>query len=180
MLLFSRRKCNYDGLEERRKRIQNIEHRGDEIVHEIYERLLKSFVTPLDRDQIAKLASLYDDVLDLIDGVVTRLYLYEIKTPTETMRRFTETVTKAVEEVDSTFAAMHEMKVRSIEAHCNEVDRLENEADELLHEALAALFKSQDAVAIIKLKEIYELMENITDKCEDVVQEIRSIIIEYS
>jgi hypothetical protein len=171
---------NYDRLEERRGQIANIEHHGDEIVHEIYERLLKSFVTPLDRDEIAKLASLYDDVLDFIDGVVTRLILYEIKTPTDTMRKFTEIVTKAVEEIDFAFAAIREIKVEYIEARCNEVDRLENEADEILHEALAALFRSQDAIMIIKLKEIYELMETITDKCEDVVQEIRSIIIEYS
>src|SRR5208282_140823 len=124
---------NYDRLEERRGQIASIEHHGDEIVHEIYERLLKSFVTPLDRDEIAKLASLYDDVLDFIDGVVTRLLLYEIKTPTDTMRRFTEIVTKAVEEIDFAFAAIREIKVQYIEARCIEVDRLENEADEILH-----------------------------------------------
>jgi predicted phosphate transport protein (TIGR00153 family) len=170
----------YDGLEEKRERIKDIEHRGDEIVHEIYERLMKSFVTPLDRDEIAKLASLYDDVLDFIDAVVNRLFLYEIKAPTDAMRRLTETVTKAVEEIDFAFAGIHEIKIPYIEARCNEVDRLENEADQILNEAVAALFKSHDAIMIIKLKEIYELMETITDKCEDVVQVIRAVIIEHS
>jgi predicted phosphate transport protein (TIGR00153 family) len=160
--------------------MKDIEHRGDEIVHQIYEQLMKTFVTPLDREEIAKLASLYDDVLDYIEAVVSRLYLYEIEKPTETMRKFADLVTKTVEEIDFAFAAIHEIKAPGIEARCNEVDRLENEADDLLNESVAALFKTHDTLAIMKLKEIYELMEIITDKCEDVVQVIRNIILEYS
>jgi predicted phosphate transport protein (TIGR00153 family) len=160
--------------------MKDIEHRGDEIVHQIYEQLMKTFVTPLDREEIAKLASLYDDVLDYIEAVVSRLYLYEIGTPTDTMRKFADLVTKTVEEIDFAFAAIHEIKAPGIEARCNEVDRLENEADDLLNESVAALFKTNDTLAIMKLKEIYELMEIITDKCEDVVQIIRNIILEYS
>ena len=171
---------NYDGLEERRKLIQSIEHRGDEIVHEIYERLLKSFVTPLDRDQIAQLASLYDDVLDFIDGVAKRLKLYEIKTSTEEMKKLAQIVLKSVEEIDVAFGLIHKITAPDIDARCIEVDRLENEADSVLHESVAALFKTEDAITIIKLKEVYEFLESITDKCEDVVQELRNIVVEYS
>ncbi len=171
---------NYDDLSVRRDRIKDIEHQGDEIVHDIYEHLVKSFVTPIDREDISKLASLYDDVLDYIYAVVNRLYLYEISTPTEPMRRFTDTVVKSVQEIDIAFAGIQKIKAPQIEARCIEVDRLENEADVVLNEAVASLFKTQDAITIIKMKEVYELMETITDKCEDVVQVIRDIILEYS
>ncbi len=171
---------NYDNLAVKRDRIKDIEHNGDEIVHDIYDHLVKSFVTPIDREDISKLASLYDDVLDYIYAVVNRLYLYEIDTPTEPMRRFTDTVVKSVQEIDVAFAGIQKIKGPDIEARCIEVDRLENEADVILNETVAKLFKTQDAITIIKMKEIYELMETITDKCEDVVQVIRDIILEYS
>ena len=171
---------NYNNLAMKRDRIKDIEHDGDEIVHDIYDHLVKSFVTPIDREDISKLASLYDDVLDYIYAVVNRLYLYEIDTPTEPMRRFTDTVVKSVQEIDVAFAGIQKIKAPDIEARCNEVDRLENEADVVLNESVASLFKTQDAITIIKLKEVYELMETITDKCEDVVQVIRDIVLEYS
>ncbi len=171
---------NYDNLPGKRDRIKEIEHQGDEIVHEIYDHLVKSFVTPIDREDISKLASLYDDVLDYIYAVANRLNLYEIEAPTEPMRRFTDTVVKSVQEIDIAFAGIQKIKARDIEARCNEVDRLENEADVVLNESVASLFKTRDAISIIKLKEVYELMETITDKCEDVVQVIRDIVLEYS
>ena len=171
---------DYGNLPEKRNQIKDIEHRGDEIVHEIYEHLGKTFITPIDREEIGKLASLYDDVLDFIDAVANRLYLYEIERPTDVMQKMTDLVVSSVKEIDFAFALIHRIKAPEIETRCNEVDRLENEADVLLNESVAALFKSHDAVAIIKLKEVYELLETITDKCEDVVQMIRTIILEYS
>ena len=171
---------NFDNLNVMRDRIKDIEHKGDDIVHSIYERLVKTFITPIDREDISKLASLYDDVLDYIYAVANRLYLYEIKSPTEPMRRFTDIVVKSVQEIDFAFASIQKIKAPEVEARIIEVDRLENEADEVLNESVADLFKTSDAVAIIKMKEIYELMEAITDRCEDVVQVIRDIILEYS
>src|SRR5881296_4523633 len=171
---------NFDQLADKRNKIKDIEHEGDNIVHSIYDRLIKTFITPIDREDISKLASLYDDVLDYIYAAVNRLYLYEISSPTEPMRRFTELVLKSVREIDFAFASIQKIKASEIEARCTEVDTLENEADVVLNESVAALFKTTDAIAIIKFKEIYELMETITDKCEDVVQVIRDIILEYS
>ncbi len=155
-------------------------HDGDNIVHSIWDHLVKTFITPIDREDISKLASLYDDVLDYIEAVANRLYLYEIRSPTEPMRRFTDIVVKSVQEIDFAFASIQKIKAGEVESRIIEVDRLENEADVVLNESVAALFKTNDAIAIIKLKEIYELMETITDKCEDVVQVIRDIILEYS
>ena len=171
---------NFDQLADKRNKIKDIEHEGDNIVHSIYDRLIKTFITPIDREDISKLASLYDDVLDYIYAAVNRLYLYEISSPTEPMRRFTELVVKSVREIDFAFASINKIKAPEVESRIIEVDRLENEADVVLNEAVAALFKTTDAISIIKLKEIYELMETITDKCEDVVQVIRDIILEYS
>src|SRR5881398_4074394 len=171
---------NFDQLADKRDKIKDIEHQGDNIVHSIYDRLVKTFITPIDREDISKLASLYDDVLDYIYAVVNRLYLYEVASPTEPMRRFADLVLKSVREIDFAFASIQKIKASEIEARCNEVDTLENEADVVLNESVAALFKTGDAISIIKFKELYELMETITDKCEDVVQVIRDIILEYS
>ena len=171
---------NFDRLAEKRNKIKDIEHDGDNIVHSIWDQLVKTFITPIDREDISKLASLYDDVLDYIEAVANRLYLYEIRSPTEPMKRFTDIVVKSVQEIDFAFASIQKIKAPEVESRIIEVDRLENEADVVLNESVAALFKTNDAIAIIKLKEIYELMETITDKCEDVVQVIRDIILEYS
>ncbi|HYY90853.1 MAG TPA: DUF47 family protein [Candidatus Dormibacteraeota bacterium] len=171
---------NFDRLSEMRTKIKDIEHEGDDIVHSIYDHLVKTFITPIDREDIAKLASLYDDVLDFIEAVANRLSLYEIRSPTEPMRRFTEIVVKSVEEIDFAFGSINKIKAPEVEKRIIEVERLENEADVVLNEAVASLFKTNDAISIIKLKEIYELMETVTDKCEDVVQVIRDIILEYS
>lgn len=171
---------NFDQLAVMRKKIKGIEHEGDNIVHSIYDRLVKTFITPIDREDIAKLASLYDDVLDYIEAVANRLYLYEIPAPTEPMRKLTDIVLKSVEEIDFAFASIKKIKAPEVEKRIIEVDRLENDADVVLNESVAALFKTNDAISIIKLKEIYELMEMITDRCEDVVQVIRDIILEYS
>ncbi len=171
---------NFDRLAEKRNKIKDIEHDGDNIVHSIWDHLVKTFITPIDREDISKLASLYDDVLDYIEAVANRLYLYEVRSPTEPMRRFTDIVVKSVQEIDFAFASIQKIKAPEVESRIIEVDRLENEADVVLNEAVAALFETNDAIAIIKMKEIYELMETITDKCEDVVQVIRDIILEYS
>jgi len=179
-MAFSELIQNFDQLADKRNRIKDIEHHGDEIVHSIYDRLVKTFITPIDREDISKLASLYDDVLDYIYAVVNRLYLYEVDSSTEPMRRFADLVLKSVREIDFAFASIQKIKASEIETRCNEVDTLENEADVVLNESVAALFKTNDAISIIKFKEIYELMETITDKCEDVVQVIRDIILEYS
>jgi len=170
----------YDHIGDKRGRIKDIEHHGDEIVHSIYDHLAKTFVTPIDREDISKLASLYDDVLDYIYAVANRLYLYEIDAPTEPMRKLTDIVVKCVEEIDFAFASIKKIKAPEIEVRCNEVDRLENEADVILNDSVAYLFKTMDPIMIMKLKEVYELMETITDKCEDVVQVIRDIVLEYS
>lgn len=171
---------NFDAMNERRKRMKDIEHRGDEIVHEIYERINRSFITPIDREDITKLASLYDDVLDFMYAVVNRLVLYQIKSPTVPMVKFAEIVRSSVENIHQAFLFMRKLDKKEIDVKCIEVDRLENEADSLLNESVAELFKEKDIVTILKLKEIYEYLETVTDKCEDVSFVLRDVTIKYT
>ena len=167
----------FDNMEERRKEFKDIEHNGDEIVHDIYERVNRSFITPIDQEDLTRLASGYDDVLDFMYLVMNRLVLFEIKGTTQPMIEFVGIVRASVEQLHSAFGSLSKPNPAIIDRACIEVDRLENEADVLLNEAVAALFKSQDVISILKLKEIYEHLETITDRCEDVSFIIRDILI---
>lgn len=171
---------SFDGMEERRKEFKGIEHNGDEIVHDIYERVHRSFITPIDQEDLTRLASRYDDVLDFMYLVMNRLVLFEIKGPTQAMVELAGIVRQSVEQLHSAFTSLHRLDPAIIDTACIEVDRLENEADVLLNEAVATLFKSQDVISILKLKEIYEHLETITDRCEDVSLILRDVMIKQS
>ena len=170
----------FDQVADRRQEFKEIEHEGDEIVHEIYERVNKSFITPIDQEDLTKLASLYDDVLDIMYAVMNRIVLFEITGPTDSMKRFGEIVRASVEEIHKAVVSMRKTDKTEIERACREVDSLENEADVLLNESVAALFRSQDVIGILKLKEIYEYLETVTDTCEDLSFVIRDIMIKHS
>lgn len=170
----------FNNVEGRRKEFKDIEHQGDEIVHEIYERVNKSFITPIAQEDLTKLASLYDDVLDYMYAIMNRLVLFEIKESTESMVKFAAIVRASVEEIHKAVVSMRRSDRAEIERACREVDSLENEADVLLNESVAALYKSNDLIGILKLKEIYEFLEQATDKCEDLSFVIRDIMIRHS
>ncbi len=170
----------FDNMEERRKEFKDIEHNGDEIVHDIYERVHRSFITPIDQEELTRLASRYDDVLDFMYSVMNKLVLFEIKGPTPTMVEFTGIVRASVEQLHAAMTSLRKLDTATIDRACIEVDRLENEADVLLNESEAALFKSEDVISILKLKEIYEFLETVTDRCEDVSLVIRDIMIKHS
>jgi predicted phosphate transport protein (TIGR00153 family) len=171
---------NFDRLDERRKELKETEHVGDDIVHEIYHRVNQTFITPIDQQDITDLASLYDDVLDFIYAVINRLALYEVDVSTGTMVALARLVTRSVDEVHQAFLSMRKLDEAEIETRCREIDRLENEADELLNDSVADLFKGKDAVHLLKMKEIYEHLEGVTDRCEDVSQELRDIILKHT
>ena len=170
----------FENIEDRRREFKETEHEGDEIVHEIYERVNKSFITPIDQEDLTKLASLYDDVLDIMYAVMNRVVLFEISGPTDPMRQFAGIVKASVEQTHKAVVSMRKADKAEIERACREVDSLENEADVLLNESVAALFRSKDVIGILKLKEVYEYFENVTDKCEDLSFVIRDIMIKHS
>jgi predicted phosphate transport protein (TIGR00153 family) len=168
---------NFEDREAKYKQIRDLEHKGDTMVHNIFERLDKAFITPIDHEDLAKLASTFDDVIDNIYGVAKRIIIYEIREPTMEMFEFTELVVQSASEIDSTLSLIQKLDQPEVERRCIEVDRLENLADDLLNRSVGNLFKTNDPIQIMKLKEIYERYEIITDKCEDVTDVIHDIVL---
>jgi hypothetical protein len=162
------------------ERIKDIEHAGDTLTHEIVRRLNTTFLTPIDREDIYALACRLDDVLDLIDAVASRLELYRIEAPTDGCIAMGKIIVKTAEETDRAVRCLRTLSP-FYHKHAIEVNRLENEADRLLREQLAALFEgATDAIEVIKWKELYETMESVTDRCEDVVNVIEGIVLKMA
>ena len=172
---------NYEHLAEKQEEIKNIEHKGDTLVHEIFEELNKSFITPIDHEDISKLASSFDDVLDYIDGTAYRLKLYEIEKPEENMIKLAEILVEQASELDMALKGLRNLKnPQLIEERCIEVNRLENHADDIYKNSVAELFKRKDAIEIMKLKEVYERLEFATDKAEDAANVISDVVVKNS
>jgi predicted phosphate transport protein (TIGR00153 family) len=158
------------------RQIVDLEHAGDTLTHELVRKINTTFVTPIDREDIYALASRLDDVLDLIEAVSDRLILYKIKTPTEGARELAEIIVKSAEETDKAVRCLRTLSP-FYHKHCVEVNRLENEADRIYKSLVADLFENEDPVAIFKWKELYETMEEVTDRCEDVANVIEGIAL---
>lgn len=172
---------NYENINEKQQKIKDIEHQGDDFVHEIFEELNKTFITPIDHEDISALASAFDDVLDYIDGTATRLVLYEIEKPQENMIKLAEVILNQATELNLAICGLRNIKnPKEIEKRCIEVNRLENVADDIYKKSVAQLFKEKDAIEIMKLKEIYERLEFATDKCEDAANVISDIVVKNS
>jgi uncharacterized protein len=160
--------------------IKEIEHQGDLVTHEIVKRLNTTFITPIDREDIHDLATRLDDVLDYIEAASERLVVYRIKEPTSACRAMAEVIVKIATSMDRAIKCLRTMDA-SFHEHAVEVNRLENTADNLLRDSLAALFEEQgDPIEVIKWKEIYETMEIVTDRCEDVANVIEGIILKMA
>ncbi len=158
------------------RQIVDLEHAGDTLTHELVRKINTTFVTPIDREDIYALASRLDDVLDLIEAVSDRLILYKIKAPTEGARQLAEIIEQSAEETDKAVRCLRTLSP-FYHKHCIEVNRLENEADGIYKSLVADLFENEDPVAIFKWKELYETMEEVTDRCEDVVNVIEGIAL---
>ncbi len=157
--------------------IRELEHAGDMLTHEVVRKLNTTFITPFDREDVYALASRLDDVLDLIEAAADRLVLYRIKEPTSGARALTEVIAKTADAVQQAVGCLRPTSP-SYHAHAVEVNRLENEADRLLKELIAGLFANvSDPIEVIKWKEIYETLEEVTDRCEDVVNVIEGIVL---
>jgi uncharacterized protein len=160
--------------------IKELEHQGDQVTHEIVRKLNTTFITPMDREDIHELASRLDDVLDFIEAAAERLVVYRIKEPTSACRAMSEVIVSIAHAMDRAVRCLRRMDP-AFHEHAVEVNRLENTADTLLRDSLAAMFEEQsDPIEIIKWKEIYETMETVTDRCEDVANVIESIILKMA
>ncbi len=160
--------------------IKEVEHAGDLVTHEIVKRLNTTFITPLDREDIHDLATRLDDVLDYIEAAAERLVVYHIKEPTSACRAMADVIVAQVAAMDRCIRCLRTMDP-GFHEHAVEVNRLENRADALLRESLAAMFEEvADPIEVIKWKEIYETMETVTDRCEDVANVIEGIILKMA
>ncbi|MBL8379871.1 MAG: DUF47 domain-containing protein [Burkholderiales bacterium] len=172
--------ANFDDLQRRAYAIESIEKRADKITHSTVELLHRTFITPLDRDEIHRLITTMDDILDLIEDVAQSIFLYDITQVTSDARKLAEICVSCAEKVKAAVALLpNTQNGPEILALCEEIDRLESEADRVMRAAMARLFREEaDVRQVIKLKEIYELLESVTDKCEDVANIIEGIMVE--
>jgi len=171
----------YDNMEERAEKIMSLEHEADQIVHEIYTRV-NHMSKPLESVDVGMLATKYDDILDFINAVAKRLTLFRVDKGEE-MQGFADVILQSVIEVNKAlkyFGNFDQTDFAAIIDECVTINKLENEGDDLLAKAYGTIFKLKDPVEIIKLKEIYEFMETVTDKCEDVSDIFRDLVIKYS
>ena len=169
---------NYENIEEKCQKIKDVEHKGDDFVHEIFEELNKTFITPIDHDDISKLASAFDDILDNIEGAAIMFVLFDIQIPEHNMIKLAEVVHNQTVELRHALSDLRKIKnSRQIEKICIEVNRLENVADDIYKPSVADLFKAKDAIYILKLKDIYDRIEEASDRCEDAANVISDIVV---
>lgn len=159
-------------------RIRAIEERGDEITFQIISRLGKSFITPIEREDILAIARGLDDVVDFIDAAASRLATYAIVQPTDASREFAALILQAAQDLEKILALLHRKNVDQIRVPKMAVNKVESEADKLLRRVVAGLFTGgQDPLTVIKWKEIYETLEEVTDQLEGLANLIEGIIV---
>jgi predicted phosphate transport protein (TIGR00153 family) len=175
--LIKRMLDNYDDPTSYQRLIKDVEHRGDAMTHDIIRRLNKSFITPFDREDIYALASALDDVLDLIDASAQRFIMYNVEEPTAEAKELGFIIVRSCQSLER---AMRHLGKRhdDINDSLVEINSLENEADRVCREAISRLFdEEKDPIQLIKWKEIYEILERTTDKCEDAANILESIVV---
>jgi len=163
------------------KRIKEVEHEADVITHQTVEMLHKTFITPFDRNDIHRLISRMDDILDAVEAAAERLWLYELTIAPPEAKDLARILRLSTEQLRIAVNGMRHLKrdAPQIFTACVEINRLENEGDAILRQALAKLFKErQDPLFVMKWKEIYEDIEMATDRCEDVANVIEGVVLE--
>jgi len=163
-------------------RLKKVEHSTDEITHRIIKTLNQTFITPIDREDIAHLASKIDDIVDVMDVAIYRLYIYRLDPVPKEIFQYLSISEKAISEIARGINALGQKKGdATVMKHCEFVNFIENEADDYHRKTLQTLFdEEKDAIIIIKKKEIFELLEHITDRCEDVANILETIVIKNS
>lgn len=185
---FSQLVANYNDLHLREKYgqdVDNAERAADRVTHDVNKALHRTFITPLDREQIHSLINTMDDVADLIQDSAETMALYDVRHMTDEIKRLTDLNVRCCERVRDAVKLLDRISdANTAEAAlktCEEIDRLESDADRVMRAAMSKLFREEpDVREVIKLKAIYELLETITDKCEDVANHIEGIVLENS
>jgi predicted phosphate transport protein (TIGR00153 family) len=174
---------NYENVEAKAKELKELEHKGDVITHEIIARVHRTFVTPIDREDITLLAHSLDDVMDFIEAAGRTAFLYRVAQPTQRARELASIVAKLTVKLNEVMPQLrHHDKFNWILKQCVEINTLENEADDVFHAALAELFEAcaRDACEVIKWRELYQHLEDATDRGEDVANVLEGVVLKYA
>jgi predicted phosphate transport protein (TIGR00153 family) len=185
---FSKLVANYGDANMREQYAREVDHAersADKVTHEVNRLLHSTFITPLDREQIHTLINTMDDVADLIQDSAETMSLYDVRHMTEEITRLTDLSVRCCERVKDAVALLSKLSdqntAQAALKACEEIDKLESDADRVMRSALSKLFREEpDVREVIKLKAIYELLETITDKCEDVANVVEGIVLENS
>jgi uncharacterized protein len=171
-----------DDIQNRAYQIESIEKQADKATHAVIELLHKTFITPLDRDEIHQLITRMDDILDLMEDASQSIFLYDVTTIPPEASKLAEVCVLCSEQVKIAVGLLSNMEnAKTILAACDEIDRLESSADHIMRAAIAKLFRDEpDVRQVIKLRSIFELLETVTDRCEDVANIIEGIVLENS
>jgi len=170
---------NYTTLNEKNAILKNLEHEGDQLTHRLFTIIDRTFITPLDKEDISELTSAIDQVLDGTYGASDRLVLLKIQRPSQYMQEFTNLLLTACQEIYKGVVELHKGKRESLLEHSKIISNCEHEGDNIYRLAIANLFDKDDAIEIIKLKEIYETLESALDRCRDVADVIEDIALKY-
>ena len=173
---------NYAYSEYKVGKLKEIEHEADHITHQVYKRMHRMFLTPMDREDIYLLANKMDSVLDEIESAAVRMYLYRMKAPAPELVKITEILGEAIGKIRKVvFSVRKKQDASLILSLCVEINTLENEADQLYRAAMVRLFEEEkDAIELIKVKDIIGRIETAVDNCEDVSNIIEGIVLKYS
>ncbi len=167
---------NFKDVEKRVTEINFIEHKGDQLTHGLMMKLNKTFITPIDREDIHSLGSALDDVLDLVDAAANRLVIYKVKEVTPGAKQLANVILHGTEIMVKAVSQLH--KPQNILEYCDQLTQLEKDGDRIKGDCIARLFEnSTEPTEIIKWKEIYEVLEAATDKCEDVADVLESVVL---
>jgi len=166
---------------ESHKKIHIIETEADQLVRDIFSELNRTFITPLDREDMQRVASKLDDTIDHIDGISARLHSYKITTAPPYAMDMAKELVKATKEVELMTSKLRNIKnPSSMIEHCRKTSEIEHKVDDLYSAAITKLFESNDAIEIIKLKDIYEKLESASDRCVDVADVVEDIVLKYT
>ncbi|KIL37387.1 hypothetical protein SD71_01590 [Cohnella kolymensis] len=163
------------------KEMKEFEHQGDRFTHVILTELNKTFITPIEREDIMDLIKKLDDVLDGIEACASRFDMYQLTKTDPIIRKFGDVLRRSAIEIKSAVYLLTQKKLLAIQPHCVKLNELENEGDDLLRQGIKSLFQNvKDPIELIKYKEVYERLEETTDSCEDVANTLQSIIMRNS
>jgi uncharacterized protein Yka (UPF0111/DUF47 family) len=170
---------NYSTLKEKNSILKDLEHEGDQFTHKLFTIIDKTFITPLDKEDISELTSTIDQVLDATYGTSDRLVLFKIQKPSRYMQELANLLLTASQEIYKAVTKLHRVKHQNLIDYCKGISNCEHEGDEVYRNAIAELFETNDAVEIIKCKEVYETLEGALDRSRDVADVIEDIALKY-